>query len=363
MKLPYRKHMLPIAVATGLVTLVLACSAEMFSPKRSGSDQATARQVAPELGSSGGQRTYSKEEIHARNRMDWVGRAHNHVVELALVELRKPEVSLSNLCEHLRVVLAKPGTFAPFASRMPAATAEEMRTAVQESAFCSPDFRRIGKDLLSGPRRTTKTASLMGSMATEPSDTAIALYEATVAETEQATDANDLASRLSPIIDAGEELTGLDEDFVLMAVAVAQYTYDFWSGGASQDLIDDIMETEIEPCYAGQAENQTFEADGNTWVCQGLEWREAAYRGPRTASPIFQLASLTTRPTKLVSCSGDGYNYRWGWVGGADVAALGIAGLMSKVTGPNPWYLVGVGAVSVGAGAWEAGRWISCNVM
>jgi hypothetical protein len=352
----YFKRWLPASVFT--VTAVIGAGLLACTEKEAGltdPSQSTNRAVTET--STQARKRYTKAELHSRNPLDWFGKAHNHVANLMIEELRKPDVTYKTLCARMKEVLRDPKALAPFASRLSEPSDSEMLQTLSDSPICDKNFRFLGMV----PGRDVHNVAF-APLTDEPGPVAQALYDDILAESEAATDTADLADRLSPIVDAAEQLTGDDSMFVLVSVAVAQHSFEYWSEtDASQVLIDDIYDTEVAPCYMGQYEDAIFEADGDTFQCHNSEWRQIRWQRSKSTAPTIHLASFSPRST-VANCGQDGYNYRWGWVTRGDLGALGIAGLFAKATGPSPWYLAGITAVSVGAGGIEAYRWIRCNV-
>jgi len=109
-----------------------------------------------------------------------------------------------------------------------------------------------------------------------------------------ATDANDLASRLSPIYDATATMNEQDAAEVQALVSVAQSSYEYWADGGALMSDASSLETTYEGCPLGTLEGYYTEQDwdGVTWICTGAEWHPAKYRAVRRGQATFLLAAF-----------------------------------------------------------------------
>jgi hypothetical protein len=226
-------------------------------------------------------------ELRQRNPLDWAADVHNALIDIAIDELKKPEVGVDDLCARVQARIGEVAADGRFAGRFDPGAIAALRQGLQAGAFCNEDQRRKVV-----PRRAhSKLASF--SQSTVPSAQAEALYSAVADATESASGFGDLANQLGAISAEAQALGGIDAAYVEVGIAIAYGSADYWSGSGMWSMWDAVR-AELDQCYTGSYEGMSYESEGTTYQCQGSEWRLASGRRLPPLRTHFQLASFST---------------------------------------------------------------------
>lgn len=290
-----RKHSLFIfaGMVAGTWTFAIACQNTGTEP-RAGAPATSAFQAVQPTNES----RYTPAEFHARNPVDWVGRAHNQMLDAIIAEVRKPNVRFRDICGFMDGWIANPANLAEHASKMPANWRNMMRDMNRQSRWCERPslYRRVAAASLLQTQYDTTAWDL--------SDTADALIEAMYDAVEAIADPTQLASELSPILDASFDLPSYDSAMVQSALAVTQSSAEYWYNNNYQQMAlvaEEASEELFEACAQGNAENEYYTEFGLSYQCVDQEWRAVAWRGNRQEG-VFSLASNVPTLPMAFSC-------------------------------------------------------------
>jgi hypothetical protein len=326
-----------IAVAGIVVSagLVVACREDRPTQPEAVAAGATPTKSAPAP-------SYTPGELRDLNPYAWGGRLHNAVVTI-LREERGKSGSRADRCERIVARVAALDVGAPAMSN------SEIRQGLQR--FCGP----IAKTVASIPAAFEDTTWVY------PSATAEAMLYDIVDETEAATSANDLASRLSPYYNASQSMGFPDSEAIPAIISVAQDSYDYWSPDATYEMYEDEAVAYYNSCAGGEAEGGYWEDEEGTFLCTQGQWNQVWYKGSE-GRPVFQYAAFFTPSSAqsywcYVPTSGRRAAVRRGDVFSAVVGAIGSFHIWFTL-GSNP------GTASVGilflaaAGASELSKYL-----
>lgn len=286
---------------------------------------------------------YTPAEIHQRNPADWVGVAHNQLLSYFVQELRKPGVKMKDMCSRMMHHLADPAALLPVQEKLPNGWRLRMQHDFAGSALCRPPTTT---------HRASKSLVMNWFVLDDFGTEAHALFDDVNEAIDGSDDPTELASALSPILDAAEELGEIDEAGVQAVVAVAQNSYEYWyaSNYAEIVAVESSVEEELDDCFLGQMEEETREADGLTWICHDSDWVVVALRNGSRQRSFLHLVSYPPVPTKAVACWPWGLRLRvigWGDVaGGISGAIYGIPGGILGILASSITYAVGGSATT-----------------
>lgn len=283
----------------------------------------------------------SAAQLHEANPFDWIGRAHNVLVENLIVEFRKRPASARIACERVidRFMLADLGRKAP---QKTLEMRQQLTSIMLGTTMCggtlSPStLRKTGFRSISFIVDTTWTS---------PSETAFAMIDSIQAELEASSDENDVASRLSPFYNTSLGMGFPDSAAVAIGIAVAQNSWDEWQPGTSAftaNLQNEVAS--LAACYQGNAEEMQYSVDDVTYVCQGNEWRLASNWQTPSNGYTFRTVSLQNYCTMSELNKGR-------LIGGADVTGMYLAGRLYAWGWGLPGGPIIEGIAIAAAGAW-----------
>ena len=294
--------------------------------------------------------TFSLAEVRQRNPQDWAGAVHNALLDIAIDELKKPDVGVADLCTRVQARIGEVVSDSRFRGRFAPQGVAALQQGLRAGALCDESQRRR----VVPPRAHGKLASFTQS--TVPSAQAEALYSDVADATESASDFGSLANQLNAIAVQAQALGGIDAEYVDVGIAIASGSADYWGGGGLASMYGAIS-AELDQCYTGSYEGMTYEADGITYQCQGSEWRQAS--GPRVprAGARIHLASWTPVASMQHPCDPE-----WNVVAGWDVR--GGQGALALFPVLKQWTLHAVVGAAVGGstmrGIYELYRVYNC---
>lgn len=307
--------------ALAAIAVTVACSDTAVEPKGALPSDAS----AAVSGRRAERRVLNRAELRQRNPHDWVGGAHNVLLDAAIKELQKPGVNIGNLCSSMQRVFSDRRSWGRYANRLPAGSEAAIREGMKASALCDDERRRE----ITGTRRGR------GRLATATEDNSVSpqaevAFNDIITALEQSTSMEEYDAHLSNIVRDAANMTGNDSLLVFGAIAVAQATTEYWANPNVWQPLMQAVENDLAQCQAGNSEGMTFEADGVTYQCSGSEWRlVSAPSVPR--SPVVQLASYNRGTSALLASQSiyemygipDPCGWRWLWIGGWDIKAFG----------------------------------------
>ena len=208
---------------------------------RQGND---AEMTAPAYGHAAASR--DEEQLKRRNANEWVGTAHNKMLDDFRKELRKPGILTNNICEYV-------ASFSMSDERLPASAVRAtdgnwraVQAVTDSSRLCSSN-RRFR---LSSLRFESPYASLGPVPVQEPTGEAISLLGEIEQAISVAADARDLASRLNNVLTRAQALPELDRIAIEATISVAQNSFVYWS--SQYALFEQEVIAEYSPCIEQQ---------------------------------------------------------------------------------------------------------------
>jgi hypothetical protein len=252
------------------------------------------------------------------------------MMKAIIQEWQKPGVRYRDLCSRMMDWIDQPGSLGELNGRLPADWRVQLKRDWPSSNLCQ---RRRGNSLVS----YGGGATLWGVDPTDFGDSAYVLINAIQTETEAALTPSGLASALSPILDASFELPSIDSAGVQAIISVAQSSFEFWYDNDHEEIVAVETQTasELHACLQGEMENESYEVDDITWICQNSEWHMAGWRQARPGALHFRLAAYTTaslsgcltgRQKLAVIVTGDVTGGLFGALGGIIFGPGAIAG-------------------------------------
>lgn len=187
----------------------------------------------------------SRERLHRRNPHDWVGPAHNKMIDDFRREVRKPGLVTSNICEYVI-------TFSMSNERLPGGrTFEEganwraLRAVSDSSPLCG---RARGTRASTISLRSPLEA--LSAFVAPQSSTVYSLMDEVEAAVNNASDSDDLANRLNSILDRAASLSALEQDALSATASIAQSSFEYWQ---DQYLpFEEEIIAEYSPCVEEQ---------------------------------------------------------------------------------------------------------------
>ena len=186
-----------------------------------------------------------QDRLKKRNTREWVGAAHNRMLDDFRTEMRKPGMLTRNICEYVM-------SFSMSDDRLPAGRKHldnrnwvGVRAAGDSSTLCSVGSR--------GPRASnismrwfTPTAPVTAPQSAE----SLALQAEIEKALSTASDARDLAMRLSAIYERSLTLPEAEQAAVASTISVAQNSFEYWT--QQYGLFEQEVIAEYAPCIEEQ---------------------------------------------------------------------------------------------------------------
>ena len=182
--------------------------------------------------SSAGER--ERTRLRDRNKLDWVGQAHNDAITAFRDDLRRSGKP-AKFCEHVLGFVLRENRLPPQHRDGTRSAKKAVAEVLATAPLCAADSGRGGN---------IRTASLVRAVSATPQSTLASELLSRIGEAVAvAYDRYDLATRLNAIMDAAEALAGGEWDMIAVTVSVAQHSFDYW-----QAQIPPFMQ-EIETAY------------------------------------------------------------------------------------------------------------------
>jgi hypothetical protein len=316
---------IPVAVLS--VAVVVACT-DVTGSDSPGTQPDDALMTRAAQSSS--HRASAAEHLAARNKHSWVGRSHNKALDAIRDELRRPGVLSRNLCSYMMDFITHPDRIArsggPRGLVAPRAAA---KAGMQSSAICR------NSDI-------TRTASWMSPLSARLQEEEYPISDATRqlladvnSAVENAADANDLAARLHPVLDAAGALPEIERVIVESTVSTAQYSFEYWSVELP------AFQTDLWNEYGGcatQYHGYGYDSESARSICMSGDVRATSLPPSYRGAPMLILTSSAARECGLAS------NYKK--LAGSDAIGAATGAVKAAVFGPP-----GVAAGAFGGGA------------
>jgi hypothetical protein len=180
----------------------------------------------------------SRDRIHALNREDWIGEAHNRALDDFRKELRKSG-KMPRLCDYLADLVAREDHLPSDKRGRFTRNQTAQRDSVIKAQFCSKKSRSGAQNVLFVP------AIPQESGLETASPTALALLDRIDVAIVETTDSYDLSGRLAPILNEASVLDSTDQFLVLGALSTAQHSLEYWESvwpQFSQEVRDEYLE-------------------------------------------------------------------------------------------------------------------------
>lgn len=286
----------------------------------------------------------SAAELHRVNRMDWVGVAHNRMVEAATRELTTNRTNMRDLCSHMIEWVRQPGNLPSLSGQLSPDQVDAVASAIAAQPACARQLHHNETGLIGAT--STPSSARMQFVSLRSVDDA-ALLNGALDDIESAlnsaTTPGGLASSLSPIYDESLSMPDTLAQWTQTAIAIAQSSFEEWydNDGAAQAAVYDPIAAELDQCYSDPSYSGTFtdQNDAQSYTCSDGRWLLSALRGRRSAPQPYRLAAMSALDCNTSILEGAVY------VGASDFVAGRVAMAFTYFFGP-----VGFGAAAAGAG-------------
>lgn len=220
--------------------------------------------------------------LHQKNQMDFVGVAHNLILKEIARQIRAGGASYSTICDSVVQWLGRPTTLNEIAVHLTPTARREMQAGVAGLHVCAHIVPAASAQRTTFSHRRSAYDDYLPDV------------EAAVGS---ATDADDLASSLSPIYDATLTMDSTDAAQVQGLVSVTQSSFEEWFDGSEVESEGAALESTLEGCGLGEMQGATTDMDANgvVWYCDNRKWVATAYRAPSRARTNLQFASVLPR--------------------------------------------------------------------
>lgn len=213
-------------------------------------------------------------ELHAANKYDWIGQAHNAFLDVMRREAIAGKKAPKDLCARAQQFLA---------THPDARFREGLARYGQRLRLASTNCE-LGKSKAGAEVSQTALPSRSNAPVPELSATAQSAVDEMKAAVESATDANHLAALLSPIYDATSSMDSVDTAIVQVGVSVTQSSFEYWTNESNMQPFVQQAETEWDACSTYQGSEDLY------------------FRGRRSKLSVPQW-SVVADPTSTVRCT------------------------------------------------------------
>jgi hypothetical protein len=186
-----------------------------------------------------------QDRLKSRNQHDWVGIAHNKMLDDFRKELRAPGTLTNNICEYVASFSMSDTRIPAGVPRGPDGNWRAVRAVTDSSRLCSGS----GKLRLSSLGFEPPYASV-APPSQEPTREAFARLSEIEAAIAVASDARDLANRLYNVLTRAQSLPELDRIAIEATVSVAHNSFVYWS--TQYALFEQEVVAEYSPCVEQQ---------------------------------------------------------------------------------------------------------------
>lgn len=284
----------------------------------------------------------ARERIHQRNAHDWVGVAHNRVLDDWRQEMRKPGVLTHNLCSYVVDFIVRDERLPLGKQTALPVRRQAVAAAAKASKLCQATANRSQASALAAygenAARRARQSDALASLQSEI-ETSIDVAQSSF----------DLAARLNSVLDAAAALDETEQTVVSATVSVAQNSYEYWE--PQYPVVVQEVETEYGTCAADRrAAGYTMEAARD--ACLSGEYALSSFRG---WSPNSFLGPTRFSAGKVSLLCGPGLGAGFKHVAKNDARgafAGGFAGALGGGAGIVAGALIGGGSASI----WAAGE-------
>ncbi len=340
-------------IAGGVIVVTMlsiaACSDSMSTDARIAGSPDGAAIHAPDIAASA---VRARNALHRRNSEDWVGIAHNKMLDDFRREMRKPGKLASNICTFVMDFAMRDERLPPGRQFSAGVHWRAASSAADSSTLCQNHgrgklstiaFRAPFEPFGARPQESGETGMLLADI-----ETAVG----------SAQDSYDLATRLNGVMDRVGSLPVLDQAIVSSTVSVAQNSFEYWE--RQYPLFEQEVVDEYGPCVGEQS---AIGADGERALEECLKGgggSAVTLRGKRTDGKPQRLV----KSGAPVMCGGVTLSEGWRHVVGADAKGAftgGFAGgLAGGFGGAVLGAIVGGGAASTWAALENAWSKLKC---
>ena len=299
-----------------------------------------AEMTAPDDAANAASRNRDRLRMH--NTYEWVGVAHNRLLDDFRAEMRKPGLLTRNVCEYVM-------SFSMSDDRVPAGHKYRdnrnwagVRAVADSSSLCSSGGRKQRLSNISYRWELSPTAPTVAPQSTEASSLVTEIETAVV----NAADARDLATRLQAIHDRSLGLPEVDQALVASTISVAQNSFEYWS--QQYGLFEQEIIAEYAPCIDEQL---------SVGATDGII--ESCLTGKGSAGAIVDRGSSQAPRQRLVRAKPSamcGISIREGFrkIGSADAGGAAKAFMAAMF---SSGFNLGVGGLAALAGGGAASTW------
>lgn len=212
--------------------------------------------------------------------LDFVGVAHNLILREIARQIKAGVISYPTICDSLVQWLARPASLREIADRFTSNAREQMQSGVEHLTMCSHASQSLPPvGLVAFIHRRSAYDDYLPDV------------EDAIAE---ASDADDLASSLSPIYDATSTMDSTDAAQVQGLVSVAQSSFEEWFDGSEVVSEGTSLASTLDGCAAGTMQGYSTDQDANgvIWYCDNQKWYATAYHPPTRGRQRLQMTNV-----------------------------------------------------------------------
>lgn len=362
--------------------VVVACAGDLLARPAATRSRAESRIADRSTGRANSLRTtngvathttrYTLAQLHRRNPVDWVGRAHNAGLDFMFAQMRH-HVRFHDAC--LRMVARVADSLNTNGPRVPAEMVVPWvgkNCSLLTAKRADNAFQQASLMLAPAPIARARFKGYV------VSDSAYALLSQIQGAADTIQNVTSFESVLGPILDAASTLSD-DSSVVQAAVSVAEYSAEYWTTSGTIDSAYSAVSTDMfEGCHSGEYEGQSYTSDAGLVTCDGGEWlvsSPAAWN--RTSSPaVMHFASFQRTGAGVMHFASSrgswctAANSNWGLavgviggdVGGGIIGGLGGFFLGGGATAGAGAVVVGVSSSAAVAVGWLGFRFI-CRII
>jgi hypothetical protein len=198
-------------------------------------------------------------EFHSRNYADWVGKAHNKLLDDFFKKIIS-EGGPKNLCVEFEAFMNEAGREVP---GQPTESAEMRRRlarmAVQRSGICGRELSASSTTVIPAAMRSHAALANVDDISQATTDLANQVESLAAV----ATDAEQLAASLNPLLTQADQLPNGEAAIVYATASVAQSSFEYWQ--ANLWPLSDELYTVYSPCLG-----QYTDEDVGLYNCMGV---------------------------------------------------------------------------------------------
>jgi len=234
---------LPVLVALLTLTVAVACSSDAPTPPRALAPAAPARSLT------------AAADFHRTNKHDWVGVAHNRVLDKFFAGLAKHH-GPTDACAQLTALISDP-EMVP-AEHRAEHTVAAMAIGLQAlSNYCPEQVGQVAAG-------TVSLASFELAQSTTLSPAAETIIAQLRAANASAANSTDLANQYNAILPASAYLSSGESDVVNATASVGLSSLEYWETNLT------ATQSTTQSAYGGCIQASTTDVDGTILTCVGM---------------------------------------------------------------------------------------------